>query len=238
MSELERAEDAGRLIARGLDGKRRPAGDPTYRELLQRFRADSGFRILVEATARGLGLLVLGATDHGLSLGAEDDGVFAERLVDYRKQMTVDERMAHGLIHLAIAAWCFPTAQHLDDVESVVGARLGVGRLVRYLVDLCEELKARGGHDPVDGEAALAPAWMSLLARAETRTTRDGRRSPGTLGGMVAHALEHLEQGGLLRRVGDEDGGTFQALGAFRLQVRELAAVELFQLVRRLGERG
>jgi hypothetical protein len=238
VSELERAEDAGRLIARGLDGKRRPAGDPTYRELLQRFRADSSFRVVVEAAARGLGLLVLGATDHGLSLGAEDDGVFAERLADYRRQMTVDERMAHGLIHLAIAAWCFPTAQHLDEAESVVGARMGVGRLVRYLVDLCEELKARGGEDPLDGAPALASAWSAILARAETRTTRDGRRSPGTLGGMVAHALEHLEQGGLVRKVGDEDGGTFQALGSYRLQVREMAAVEAFALIRRLGGRG
>jgi hypothetical protein len=49
---------------------------------------------------------------------------------------------------------------------------------------------------------------------------------------MIAHALESLERGGLLRRLGNEDGGTWQALSAYRLQVRELAAHDVANLVR------
>jgi hypothetical protein len=214
---LERLQDAGRLLAYGLDGKRRTAHDPVYRELLRRFRAESDFRSVVEASARGLGLLVLGASDHGLVLGAEDDGVFAQRLADYRRQgLTVDERMAHGLLQLAIPAWCFPTAQLLEEADSVVSSRMSAGRLVRYVIDLCEELRRNADAEVADLAPELAPAWMAILARAETRTTRDGRRSPGTLAGMIAHALEHLADGGLLRRVNDDDGGTFQALGGYR----------------------
>jgi hypothetical protein len=236
--EIDRVEDAGRLLAFGLRPRLRPAAEPAYRALLSRYRSDGAFRVTVDTCARGLGLLVLGGSDHGLVLGAEDDGAFAQRLVDYRRQsMSVEERMAHGFIQLAIAAWCFPTAQHLDERDSVVTARMSVGRLVQYIVSLCEELKSRGDQDEYPTAAELAPAWMALLARAETRTTRDGRRAPGTLAGMVAHALEHLEAGGLVRQVSDEDSGTWQALGGYRLQVRELAALDAFSLVRELGER-
>ena len=49
---------------------------------------------------------------------------------------------------------------------------------------------------------------------------------------MTLHALKQLEHGGLVRRVGEQDGGTYQALGAYRLQVRELAALPAFRLIR------
>lgn len=232
--DLDLTEDAARLISYGLRPRLRPAANPDYGELLRRHRNEGALRTRSEAVARGLGLLILGATDHGLVLGAEDDGPFAMRLADYRRQATtVADRLCHGLIQMAVAAWCFPTAQHLEERDSVVGVRVTVNRMVEYLVELCRELDDQhAGDDPEDGASELVEAWRTILSRAQTRATTDGRRSATTLVGMVAHALDALESGGMLRRVADDDGGTFQALGSYRIQVRELAAHDTFQLVR------
>lgn len=237
--ELELVEDAARLLGYGLRPKLRPAASPDYQELLRRYRNEGALRERVFAVARGLGLLVLGATDHGLVLGAHQDGPFAMTLGDYRrKTATVAERLCHGLIQLAVAAWCFPTAQDLEERDSVAGPKVSVNRLVEYLVEIAETLKAEAGdRDPEGDHPELAEAWRTVLARAETRTSRDGRRSPSTLAGMVAHALESLESGGLFRRIDENGGGTFQALGSYRVQVRELAAHDAFLLVREAGGR-
>lgn len=230
---LQLAEDAAALIAFGLQPKLRPGQDPSYAALLGRYRTEQPLRELVAVITRGLRLSVLGETELGLVLGAEEGGPFAITLADYRRSgMTVSERMCHGLVQLAIAAYCFPTADSLDDPDHIAGTKLSVVRVVRYLVDLAKRLEANGSADP-DAEAdALGEAWRVVLTRAETRATPDGRRTAGTLEGMVAHALEHLERGGLMRKLGDVDGGTWQALGAYRLQIRELAAHDAFLLVR------
>ncbi len=233
-TELQVAEDAARLLRYGLSPKLRPGASPDYRELLRRYQHDAALRAHAEAIGTGLGLLVLGATEHGLTLGAEDSGPFAMRLGDYRRGVSsVADRLCHGLIQLAVAAWCFPTAQQLDERDSVAGVRVSVNRLVDYLVDLCNRFKQDSqDSDPEDKSPELCEAWRTILVRAQTRSSRDGRRSPSTLAGMVAHALEVLEEGGLLRRIGDEDGGTWQALGSYRIQVRELAAHDTFVWVR------
>lgn len=237
-AEHDLTEDAARLVSYGLRPKLRPAANPDYRELLRRFRQDATLRARCEAVGRGLGLIILGATDHGIVLGAEEDGPFAMRLADYRRQATsVADRLCHGLIQLAIAAWCFPTAQQLEERDSVAGVRVNVHRTVEYLVELCGQLKEHAAtEDAEEGSPELEEAWRTILSRAETRATTDGRRAANTLAGMVAHALESLEAGGLLRRVSDDDGGTWQALGSYRMQVRELAAYDSFVLVRRAGD--
>ena len=179
---------------------------------------------------RGLGLTILDAGEHGMVLGASGDSIFALRLADYRQNLSLEDRVCHGMIQLAIAAWCFPTAASLADAETVV-AQLSTQRVVRYLVDLCQQLKARADTDPELGNPELREAWRIILSRAETRSTPDGRRVAQTLNGMVAHALAHLERGGLLRRVSDEEGGTFKTLSAYRVQVRELGSLAAFRLV-------
>ena len=232
-SVLALAEDAGRLIAFGLKTRIRPSQDASYADLLGRYRSEGAFREYVHTVARGLGLSILGETEHGLVLGADEEGPFALRLTDYRRSgLSVDERLCHGLIQLAVAAWCFPTAQSLEDPDTVAGTKISARLVVGYLVDLCNQLKEANVSDSEQGSEELREAWRLVLSRAETRSSSDGRRSPSTLTGMVTHALEYLERGGLLRKLSEEDGGTWQALASYRLQVRELAAHDAARLVR------
>lgn len=234
MNPQELGQDAGRLLAYGLNPRVRPAQDPTYAHLLRRFRADPDMRTLTAAVAEGLGLLVLDVTERGIVLGAVDDGPFALRLRSYRQNLSVEERLSHGVIQLAIAAWCFPTAAELADADSVV-VRVSVNGLVRYLRELCQELEARAALDPEAGTPELQEAWRAILSRPETRETPDARRTAGSLAGMVAYALETLAEGGLMSRASDDEGGTYNALSAYRVHVRELAAHRAFDLVQRAG---
>lgn len=235
---VELAEDAARLISFALRPRLRPSREPRYAELLKRYRNESGLREHVTVIARGLGLAVLGETELGLVVGAQQEGPFALRLSDYRRQgLSVDERMCHGLLQLAVAAYCFPTAGSLEDPDSVAGTRVSVHDLVHYVEGLCEELEERSTNDAEAGKPELREAWRTVLGRAATRTTPDGRQSAGTLAGMAAHALGYLEHGGLMRKIDETNGGTWQALAAYRIQVRELGAHESAALVREAGAR-
>ncbi|MCA9717738.1 MAG: hypothetical protein KC468_23910, partial [Myxococcales bacterium] len=208
------AEDASRLLCFGLRPRVRAAQRPEYGTLLRRFRTEAPLRAHVEAIARGLGLCVLGATEQGIVLGAEDESPFAQRLVDYRrtKNISTQERMCHGLIQLVIAAWCFPTGQSLEIDDEALGTRVSVNEIVDYLIGVCEELKSRAVADPEHGSPELEEAWRGVLSRAAIRSTSDNRNVPKTLVGMTAHALKHLERGGLMRRVDDEGNGAWQPL--------------------------
>lgn len=224
-------EDAGRLLAFALNPTLRPAHDDDYADLAGRYRVDPLLRALTDAVAKGLGLIVLDSSDQGLVLGAQDGSPFAMKLSDYRANMSLEERVCHGLIQLAIAAWCFPTAADLDDPDGAV-KKVSASQVTAYLVRLAEALDARATDDDVPGATPeLEQAWQAVLSRARTKATADGRRAPKTLVAMVAYALERLEKGGLVRRVGDDDGGVWKTLSRYRVQVRELAAHRAFALV-------
>jgi hypothetical protein len=226
----DEARDASILIAFGLRPRLRPENEPDYGSLLARYRIDADFRSVVEAVAEGLGLLVLGGGPFGLALGPQEGSVFALRLSDYKSSLTVEDRLLHGLVHLAIAAYCYPTAASLDDEAAV--QRVSATGIERYLRDVCERLAGRlADVDPRDDQPELEQAWRIYHRRNATRDTGDGRRAPKSTQGIIGHALETLADQGFLRRVSDAEGGTYQALARYRIQVREMAAHEGYRLI-------
>ncbi len=222
----EEAEDCGRLLAYAL---MRARVDAAHRDLLQRLRIDGGFRSVFEAFCRGLGLRLLDITEQGAILAADSGSPFAFRMSDYRQNLSVEDRLAHGLLHVAIAAWCFPTAASLEDEDRAV-LSITEQEIVGYVRRLCLDLQRRAAVDPDAARPELQEAWSVLLSRAETRDTGDGRRAAHTLSGMVSSALERLAEEGLFRR----DGAKWLLRPAWRVQVRDLAALGLFRLVQQL----
>lgn len=230
--DLDAIESAARLVAFGLTPGLKPAREPDYAQLIERYRTDLAMRQCTDTVARGLRLAVLGFTPQGIVLGADEDGPFAQKLSDYRRStQSVEDRMCHGLVQLAIAAWCFPTAQHLAASDESAGVRFSTNKVVGYVTGRCEELQRRSQHDPELGSPELREAWRAILQRPETRANADNRRVANTLFGMVDYALDVLEKGSLVRRISDDDGGTWQALAAYRIHVRALAAHDAFTLI-------
>lgn len=193
-------------------------------------------QVTLEGLARGLGLRVLDVGPSGLVLGALDESPFALRMADYRQNLGAEDRMVHGLIQLAIAAWCFPTAQSLDDPTRTVVA-LTAPDVVGYLKELAQKLKSQADQDPELASPELKEAWRVVLALPETRSTQDSRRASGTLKGMVEYALERLEQAGLLKASKDAENMTYRTLAAYRIQVRELGALDAFRWIQETRRR-
>lgn len=233
-AQLRSAERAARLLAYGLQPRLRPGGEPEYAELIQRYESDGDFRTLVAAVAAGLRLELLEAGEFGLALGAESGSLFAYRLRDYRATASVEDRLLHGLVHLGAAAYCYPSARDLDEHASV--KRISVAALELYLREVCERLaEQQGESDPREDQPETEQAWRIYHRRNATRESTAGRTHHKSTQGIVRHALEFLAEQGFMRKLSDDEGGSYQVLARYRIQVRELAAHEGYRMLCRAG---
>ena len=225
MTELQVADAgaASQLVGYGLQPRLRPASTPLYAQLVERHQGDVGFRDLVEQVADGLGLVVLDvSTASGITLAAAEGSPFELRLTDYRANLSADDRLLHGLIHVGIAAYTYPTSASLTDDDVRQAA---VAEVEAFIRAACLRLQERAGaSDPSSDQPETEQAWRLYLRRQATRDTADGRVGISTTGGMVKYAFERLVSAGLATRASDADGGTYRMLGRYRIGVRELAA--------------
>lgn len=246
MSETVRVADAGdaaRLIALGLRPKQLPSRDLIYADLVRRYRQDPVFADLVEAVAAGLGLAVLAVTTQsGAVVAAMSDSIFEVRIDEYARRVSLRDRnvekVLHGLIHLAVAALCFPRPDDLAD-DTYVG-RVAVEQVDQVVREACRMLDeaaatAEDNPDPLHGAPMLEQMWRVYARRPSTAATKDGRLASDTTRGMITKALRFLADQGFLHAVGDEGGGTFRTTPRYQVQVRELAAEQAFDELLALG---
>jgi len=238
MAETNDAFDAGRLIAWGLDAKARPAQEPEYQTLVERYWDQSEFRSLVQGVARGLGLAIKDAGEHGLVFGPEDGSVFAFRPADYRPtSSSADDRLLDGLAQIAIAATIFPRARDLDEDPAIARPPTSVDEIEETLRRICERIEEqhRGQPDPPasDEELGLFEAWRVYQRRLAAMETRDDRRSRRTTRAVIRYALEQLREFGCFLK--DERNGaeTYQPTYKYQVLVKELAATRAFEAVQK-----
>ena len=199
------AEKCGRLIRFALRPRLSPADDVGYLQLIREFFSDANFQDITHAFALGLGLRIVNAsTQSGLALGTTTESPFQLQREDYHSRMSASDRIVQGLVHLAIAAWCFPRAEDLSEADDVLPARLAVDQLVEYLHTLCEELKAREERGMEESIAEVRIAWQYILALGKYADSAGGRGSFATLAGKVRFALNFLTNHGLLKREGPD----------------------------------
>jgi len=221
-TEPEQIRDAARLIAFALEPERRPTSDAEYGRLVRLWQDEPQFERIVREMASGLGLRIIDVSDFGATIGAHPDSPFGLTVADYRQNLTSDERLIHGLVQVGLAAYLYPRAEDLESEAEIRTA--SVLELEAFLRETSEQLAAqnRDADTPADA-SELERAWRAYLRWPSTRETSDARRAAKTTTGVVAHALARLGELGLMRRVSDENGGTYQALRRYRVQVRELA---------------
>jgi len=231
-SEENSGEESGQLIAFALSPATMPAGSPEYQRLLRRFLSDARFQQLTESVLRGLGLRMLGVSEtFGLTLAAAPDGIFAVRRDDYGKLRSATDRLIQGIVHLGIAAWCFPRAEDLGEADIVAAPRITVEQLVEYLTSLCEECKRQDNGEDSSPMEELRTAWQGVLSLGKYSDSAGGRESFATLAGKIMHALGFLTDQGLLKRDDRDNKSGWIARPAFRLHVRELAGHRAWQII-------
>ncbi|MEU1425356.1 hypothetical protein [Kitasatospora sp. NPDC005751] len=239
-------EAAALLVSYGFRPKLRPHRQEGYGDLVRRYDEDPSFHALVDRCAEGLGLRVVAVTMRsGTVLGSRPGSVFEPKLEQYARQtrrpdMREPERLLHAVAHLAIAALSFPRPQDLAD-DGYVGwvTVQGVDDLVAHICQELDDRAADDGHntDPAAEAPALERAWRAYLRRPGSASTTDGRLAPPTREAIVAKALRYLVDQGMLAERGDEDtpGKVFRTTSRYQLQVRDLAAVEAYDELLRLG---
>ncbi len=233
--------DAARLVGYATRPRLLPARDEDYHALCVRYRDESDFAVAVHQVADGLGLELLDvSTRVGIIVGPREESPFALTLSrDYTPSKSAEERLLHGLIHLALASFCFPRAADLQETDEVV--RVSARQLDRYLRDLCEVIGGeREDVEPPVELPELEPAYRAYERRAQVGSTPDDRRKYTATVPMCERALEWLCEQGLARKgtVDEQDGQLFQIGSRYRTLVRDFAGHVLFEEIRDLIDEG
>ena len=232
LTHLSEPQKAVLLLNKGLSPRISALrGDVDYRQLLAHWRADPEFRQLVHDLAPMLGLRVIDVLEHAIVLAPfGPDSVFAATLTDLRPGIGEMSRGALALVHVAIAATFFPTAVALtgaqDDFAEVSATPTRIAAILR---EHCGRLEAESGDDPELAEAGLAEAWRELARLPDTRPAGSQRAALSSLAGMVKLVLNQLYEHGMVQTLDTAEGETYIPTPRYRLQVRELAANELFE---------
>jgi hypothetical protein len=233
MSTVEDTSQAAQLVAFGLRPKLRPIEDPEYLDLVRRYRQQDSFARSVRAVADGMGLDVLDVTESaGAVLGAREGSAFATRMEDYYRRAREGNarlRVLHGLAQLAIAAACYPRPDDLEDQERA--PRVAVNEVDEYLRDLCrrlDELHAGQELDPPAEQPGLERSWRMYARQPEAAATEDRRAWSGATRQVITKAFDALIEQGLMRKVSDALGGTYQPTPAYRIHVRELSREDVW----------
>ena len=232
LKHLSAAQKAVLLLKKGLSPRLSALrGDPVYRQLLALWRAEPEFRTQVEDLAPMLDLTVVDVLEHAIILAPDGpESVFAATLTDLRPGLGDMSRGALALIHVAIAATFFPTAAVLTEApvdQAEVSAT--PARVAAVLREHCQRLEEEAGEDAELEEAGLAEAWRELARMPDTRPDGSLRASLGSLIGMVKLVLNQLQEHGMVHVVEAGEDETYIPTPRYRLQVRELAANELFE---------
>ena len=232
LRHLSTAQKAVLLLKKGLSPRASALrGDVEYQQLLALWRADPEFRKLVHELAPMLDLRVVDAIEHAIILSPlGPDSVFATTLTDVRPGIGEMRRGALALIHIAIAATFFPSAAVLTGAQTEnADVSASPTRVAALLREHCQRLEAQAGDDPEMEEAGLVEAWRELARMPDTTPDGSQRASMSSLAGMVKLVLNQLHEHGMVQTLDTAEGEVYTATPRYRLQVRELAANELFE---------
>ena len=232
LKSLSMSQKAVLLLRKGLSPRASALrGDTEYQQLLALWRADPEFRRLVHDLAPMLDLRVVDALDHAIILAPlGPDSVFAATLTDVRRGIGEMSRGVLALIHIAIAATFFPTAEALAGAQTDHGdVSVSPVRVAALLREHCQQLEAQASDDPDLEEAGLVEAWRELARMPDTTPEGSQRAAMSSLAGMVKLVLNQLHEHGMVQTLETAEGEVYTATPRYRLQVRELAANELFE---------
>ncbi|BAJ26711.1 MULTISPECIES: membrane protein [Kitasatospora] len=231
------AEEAAQLIGFGLRPRYHPTQDTDYQDLVRRHREDEGFQLLTTRIAAGLGLRVVKVSpETGVVLASTEGSVFEIRMEDYSRSVAAqkpNERVLHGIIHLAVAALVYPRPADLADDEYT-------GRVTARVVDqtvreICRKLKARSEQvehslDAPTDTPELERAWRAYSRRPPVSSTKDKRASLNSTTSIIGRVLKFLTEQGLLVELAEVDGEiVYRSTPRYTVQIRELASTSAFQ---------
>lgn len=237
MNAIDDTAAATRLLAFGFQPGLTPRRNAEYAALVERCRTDPTFARHLHAAARGFDLTVIAVdTRAGLVLGATAETQFAVSVADHISK-PVDRPIA-ALAHLAIAALAYYRPEDLDDETHVGRVTVRhVDEMVEQAAKQLERRAAEAGADdgvPVD-DPDLIQLWRYYQRRNPVAPTGDDRAHSKSRHAIIKRVAEYLADNGMLRRAGNENGGTYTTTARYQIQVRELAGQRMLGELASLG---
>ena len=232
---------AARLVLKGLSPRLRPASDLEYRDLVAEYMADDAFRAVVHTIAGAFEMKVLDVSPMGIVLAPHPETRFAATVSDYRARLGEVDRGLLALIQVAVAATFFPTAASLEIIDRPGEVSVTVSRIRDNLLALCRRLEQAFVADPKAVPSELREAWRVVLERPilspslEKEAGRARRAAPRELDGIIRIVLNNLEDQGMVRSETSRDEPFYLPLRRYKVQLRELAANEVFDFCHRLA---
>jgi hypothetical protein len=239
MLKPEDAFRAGKLLQWALRPRENPNQEKEYRQLLDEYLEQFEFRLLVKNIADGLGLKVLDADQRGMVLGPEHESAFAFRPSEFRPgAASAEDRLLDGLVQLAIAASVFPTSRDLEADAGIIRPPVTVDEVEDNLRRLCQRIEAehRTLPDPEASQevAGLYEAWRIYQSRPTAIETSDKRQSPRGTRRIIQLGFDKLCEFGCFRKDSHGSRTVYQATWRYQVQVKEMAALRVYERVRRL----
>jgi len=230
------ALEAGELLRYAMDPRETPFQSKRYSALMSQLSTSSTFKLVFENMAQGLEIQILAYSPHGVFVAGRERGPFAFKMEDYKSGMRVEERVVHGLLMLAIAAYCFPTVEVLDQDDDILRPRFTVEQVAAFVQGLCRVCKANNPGDPEQGTPELQLAWQTILGLPLTMSTGQGKMAIGSLAGKLQYALDRLVENGLMRFLSEDNWGTLQPTPAYRIQVKQMAGHQMLKLIQSIHQ--
>lgn len=226
---LEEVGDAVDLVEFALRRRLLAEADEDYRRLRDVYRDDPRFKELADLVADRLGLRVLGVSTFGLAVTPVEGSVFAARTGDYQQGMSPEHRVLHGLAHLGIAAYCFPTTGALSDARVVT---IDPAKVIEELTETAKRMADDAPEEvPIDSEE-LREAWRAWLVLPPVAPGAKGERVRGSRLWYVQAALKWLTEQHMLAH----DGTVWRTTDTYRVHVRDIASDVRFSLVQSYTE--
>lgn len=226
---------ANRLLSFSVNRDTRPASDPEFRRLLDRYQTDPPYAQGVREAAEALGLRVLGADDElGLILDTASDSPFAIRSDELAREFrweSAEDRVIYGVAVVAVAAYCYP----YDNNFSVPGVRQVTAAAVDELVRSAAKEGRSADGDETDDDIPLADALQIYVGEKRVAYGKEGSLRRDCTMYKVGRVLRWLaDRGFMVRDATDKD--RFRATEKFRVHVREVAGVAAYEVLSRVGE--
>jgi hypothetical protein len=237
MIDFEDMAAVSRLLAFGFQPGLTPRRNAEYAALVSRCGTDPAFAQLLHAAARGFDLTIIAVSPRaGLVLGATAETQFAVSIADHIRQPA--DRPIAALAHLAIAALAYYRPEDLDD-ETHVG-RVTVRHVDEMVEQASKELERHAAEaDEDDGVPVdypdLIQLWRYYQRRNPVTPTEDARAHSKSRHAIIKRVAEYLADKGMLRRAGNENGGTYTTTARYQIQVRELAGQQMLGELAALG---
>ena len=224
---------AARLVYKGLAIGQTPASDREYGELVRKYLADPGFRDLVHEVAEAMELILLDAVseERGILLApASRDSRFAWRLMDIKPGMEEHEKAMLVLVHLAIAASFFPSAESLEEANTLYYP-IAFSTVRDRVMGMATRFSQAGR----EGEAVpeeIRSGW-SYLADLPTRTPAERQVGMRSLEGLLKLAFTRLQEAGCVKlheKGRGKSDAAYLATPRLAAQLREFALPHLLEI--------